>query len=88
MVGRVASEFQGVISPAERGLAIAFSQSGETSDTITALRHVKSAGYASLAVTNVMGSSIRRAVDASLYTRAGPNATRDVHYKPGRRFKL
>jgi glucosamine--fructose-6-phosphate aminotransferase (isomerizing) len=72
VVARVASEFQGVTSPAGCGLAIAFSQSGETSDTITALRHIKNAGYASLAVSNVMGSSITRIVDATLYTRAGP----------------
>jgi len=72
VVARVASEFQGGSLRSERGLAIAFSQSGETTDTITALRHVKNAGFSSLAVTNVMESSITRAVDATLYTRAGP----------------
>lgn len=72
VVARVASEFQAGSLRSDRGLAIAFSQSGETTDTITALRHVKSAGFSSLAVTNVMESSITRAVDATLYTRAGP----------------
>ncbi|MFQ6030448.1 MAG: SIS domain-containing protein, partial [Dehalococcoidia bacterium] len=50
----------------------AFSQSGETSDTMTALRRVKEAGFISLGVTNVMGSSITRTVDSTLYTLAGP----------------
>jgi glucosamine--fructose-6-phosphate aminotransferase (isomerizing) len=72
VTARVASEFQRPIIKAERGLAVAFSQSGETSDTLAALRRVRSAGYAALGVTNVMGSSMTRAVDATLYTRAGP----------------
>ena len=62
---KVASEFQGSISPVNRGLAIAFSQSGETSDTITAVRSLEGLNYASLAVTNVMGSSLTRMVDDS-----------------------
>ena len=73
VVARVASEFRGGASQAQhRMLAIAFSQSGETTDTIAALRSINSAGYASLAVTNVMGSSISRTANATLYTRAGP----------------
>jgi glucosamine--fructose-6-phosphate aminotransferase (isomerizing) len=72
ITARVASEFQRPTVHASRGLAIAFSQSGETSDTMNALRRLKNTGYASLGVTNVMGSSITRAVDATLYTKAGP----------------
>ena len=48
VTARVASEFQRPIIKAERGLAVAFSQSGETSDTLAALRRVRSAGYAAL----------------------------------------
>ncbi len=70
---KVASEFQGSLSPVIRGLAIAFSQSGETSDTITPVRRLEGPSYASLAVTNVMGSSLTRMVDSTLYTRAGPD---------------
>ncbi|MCZ6866381.1 MAG: isomerizing glutamine--fructose-6-phosphate transaminase [Chloroflexi bacterium] len=72
VTARVASEFQKPAVKAEQGLVVAFSQSGETSDTLTALRRILGQGYASLGVTNVMGSSITRAVDATLYTRAGP----------------
>jgi glucosamine--fructose-6-phosphate aminotransferase (isomerizing) len=72
VTARVASEFQRPTVQTSRGLAIAFSQSGETSDTMNALRRLKDSGYASLGVTNVMGSSMSRAVDATLYTKAGP----------------
>ena len=58
---RVASEFQKPAIKAEQGLVVAFSQSGETSDTLTVLRRIKGQVYASLGVTNVMGSSITRA---------------------------
>jgi glucosamine--fructose-6-phosphate aminotransferase (isomerizing) len=53
-------------------LVIAVSQSGETADTLEALRICKQRGARSLAVCNVMGSSIPRMVEATLYTRAGP----------------
>ena len=53
-------------------LVIAVSQSGETADTLEALRIVKAAGARAIAVCNVMGSSIPRMCDATLYTRAGP----------------
>jgi glucosamine--fructose-6-phosphate aminotransferase (isomerizing) len=72
ITARVASEFQQPTVQAARGLAIAFSQSGETSDTMNALRRVRNTGYVSLGVTNVMGSSMTRAVDSTLYTKAGP----------------
>ncbi len=53
-------------------LVIAVSQSGETADTLEALRIVKQQGAKAIAICNVMGSSIPRACDATLYTRAGP----------------
>lgn len=69
---RVASELHEGAFQGPGSLAVAFSQSGETSDTITALRRAKDSGYRSLAITNVMGSSITRLADSTLYTRAGP----------------
>lgn len=53
-------------------LAIVISQSGETSDTLAALKEVKAMGARTLAVTNVVGSSIAREADNVLYTWAGP----------------
>ena len=53
-------------------LCIYISQSGETADTIAALKLSKSKGATTLAVTNVIGSSITREADYSIYTHAGP----------------
>ena len=53
-------------------LVIAVSQSGETADTLGALKKAKQAGAQTLAITNVVGSSITRLADAVLYTWAGP----------------
>ena len=53
-------------------LVIIISQSGETSDTLAALRLAKSRGVPVLAIVNVVGSSIARAADYVLYTYAGP----------------
>ena len=53
-------------------LAIVISQSGETSDTLAALREAKRLGSRTLAVTNVVGSSIAREADQVVYTYAGP----------------
>ncbi len=54
-------------------LFVALSQSGETADTLAALRYAKQAGYAgTLAVCNVPGSSLVRESDSRLMTRAGP----------------
>jgi glutamine---fructose-6-phosphate transaminase (isomerizing) len=68
-----ASEFRYADPVIDQGmLVIAVSQSGETADTLEALRIVKAAGARTVAICNVMGSSIPRACDATLYTRAGP----------------
>ena len=53
-------------------LCIFISQSGETADTIAALKLCKEKGAKTLAVSNVIGSSITREADYSIYTHAGP----------------
>ena len=53
-------------------LVILLSQSGETADTLAALRHAKSRGVYTLAIVNVVGSSLAREADSVLYTWAGP----------------
>ncbi|MCZ7357726.1 MAG: glutamine--fructose-6-phosphate transaminase (isomerizing) [Candidatus Methanoperedens sp.] len=67
----IASEFR--YSHSSPGsLVIVISQSGETADTLAALREAKSSGCKTLAITNVMGSTITREVDSVIYTRSGP----------------
>ena len=56
----------------EHTLCIYISQSGETADTIAALKLAKSKGAKTLAISNVIGSSITREADYSIYTHAGP----------------
>ena len=56
----------------EHTLCIFISQSGETADTIAALKLAKSSNATTIAVTNVVGSSITREADISVYTHAGP----------------
>ncbi|TDT66988.1 glucosamine--fructose-6-phosphate aminotransferase (isomerizing) [Hypnocyclicus thermotrophus] len=56
----------------ENTLVILVSQSGETLDTLAALREAKSKGATTLAITNVIGSSIAREADNVIYTWAGP----------------
>ena len=53
-------------------LVIIISQSGETADSLAALREAKSLGVKTLAIVNVLGSSIAREADFNLYTLAGP----------------
>ncbi|MDR1442777.1 MAG: glutamine--fructose-6-phosphate transaminase (isomerizing) [Bifidobacteriaceae bacterium] len=53
-------------------LVVAISQSGETMDTIMAIRHAREQGAKVVAVVNTMGSTIARESDAALYTHAGP----------------
>jgi glucosamine--fructose-6-phosphate aminotransferase (isomerizing) len=66
-----ASEFK-YFPPPVSGLVIGISQSGETADTLAALKHARGAGCHTLAITNVLGSSITRVADTTLYMRAGP----------------
>jgi len=55
-----------------RTLVVAISQSGETMDTLMAIRHAKSQGARVLAICNTQGATIPRESDAVLYTRGGP----------------
>ena len=69
----IASEFRyrdPILRPED--LVVIISQSGETSDTLAALKLAKSRGVPVLAIVNVVGSSIARAADYVLYTYAGP----------------
>jgi glucosamine--fructose-6-phosphate aminotransferase (isomerizing) len=69
----LASEFRyrdPILGP--RSLVIAISQSGETMDTLMALRHAREQGSKVLAICNTNGSTIPRESDAVLYTHAGP----------------
>ena len=68
-----ASEFRyrhPVITPHD--VVIAVSQSGETADTLAAIKLAKEEGAVVLGICNVIGSSISRATDAGVYTHAGP----------------
>ena len=56
----------------KKSLCIFISQSGETADTIAALKLAKSKGAKTIAISNVIGSSITHEADYSLYTHAGP----------------
>ncbi len=56
----------------DQGLVIVISQSGETADSLAALREAKKMGIRTLAIVNVVGSSISREADHVLYTLAGP----------------
>ncbi len=56
----------------EKTLCLFISQSGETADTIAALKLCKEKGAKTLAISNVIGSSITREADYSIYTHAGP----------------
>lgn len=55
-----------------KGLVVIISQSGETADSLAALREAKSKGIQTLAIVNVVGSSIAREADKVFYTLAGP----------------
>src|SRR5437588_6281810 len=56
----------------ERTLVVGISQSGETADTLAALREAKRRGARTLGLVNVVGSSIAREVDGGIYLHAGP----------------
>ncbi len=56
----------------QRTLVVAISQSGETADTLAAIKEAKRRGARTLGLVNVVGSTIAREVDGGLYLRAGP----------------
>jgi glucosamine--fructose-6-phosphate aminotransferase (isomerizing) len=69
----LASEFRyGDRAMDARTLTIAMSQSGETADTIEAVKIAKEAGTPIIGISNVVGSALSRLADATLYTRGGP----------------
>ena len=69
----LASEFRyRKILPDKNALVVIISQSGETADSLAALRAAKERGIRTLAVVNVVGSTIAREADNVLYTLAGP----------------
>lgn len=73
VINEIASEFrykEPLIS--ERDLVIAISQSGETADTLAAVRLAKEKGAKTVGIINVVDSTIAREVDEVIYTRAGP----------------
>ena len=66
-----ASEFR-YFPPPVSCLVLGITQSGETADTLTALKQAKSHNCPTLAITNVMGSSVSRIADTTIFMRAGP----------------
>ena len=68
-----ASEFRYRNPPMDRNtLLLAITQSGETADTLAAMREAKRMGHRALAICNVVGSSIAREADGGVYLHAGP----------------
>ncbi len=67
----LASEYRYTQGAAERPLVILISQSGETADTLGATREAKRRGCKTLGICNVIGSSLSREADKTIYTRAG-----------------
>ena len=70
----LASDFPDTVYGAlsERDCIVAITQSGETTDTITAVKYAKQYGTKVVAITNVVGSSITRLADYTIITQAGP----------------
>ncbi len=67
-----ASEFSYHGQILKNTLTIAISQSGETADTLKAVKTIKNAGHDILAICNAVGSTLSRLADQVIYTRAGP----------------
>ena len=68
----LASEFNYYPQTLARTAAVVITQSGETADTLKAIKRLKEVGCPVLAITNVVGSSATRIADQTIYTRAGP----------------
>ncbi|MFC7203556.1 glutamine--fructose-6-phosphate transaminase (isomerizing) [Haloferax namakaokahaiae] len=68
----LASEYATAPPPVDESLVIGVTQSGETADTLSALRAAKGRGAETLAVTNVVGSTAARECDHVMYIRSGP----------------
>ena len=72
VAAHAADEFRHVCKPSEKALVLAFSQSGETYDTLEALNYSREYGTRTAAVVNVIGSSIARQVDRAILQMSGP----------------
>jgi len=68
----LASEFNHYVQTLAKSGAIVITQSGETADTLKAIKKLKEAGCRVIAITNVVGSTASRVADQTVYTRAGP----------------
>jgi len=68
----LASEYVTSVPPVSDALVVGVTQSGETADTLSALRTARRRGAKTLAVTNVVGSTAARECDHAFYIRAGP----------------
>jgi glucosamine--fructose-6-phosphate aminotransferase (isomerizing) len=68
----IASEFNYYSHPLTGTMAIAITQSGETADTLKAMKRLKEAGCRVIGITNVVGSTASRIAHQTIYTRAGP----------------
>ena len=68
----LASEYASSPPPVEDDLVVGITQSGETADTLSALREAANRGAETLAVTNTVGSTAARECDHALYIRSGP----------------
>ena len=71
----IASEFEQVEPTLNKDWVIAITQSGETADTLRALKKARAAGCSTLAVVNVLGSTVTRLSDQTLLVRAGPEVS-------------
>ncbi len=69
---KIASEFDPQRMALEKSWVLGVTQSGETTDTLRALKKAKALGCPTIGITNVYGSSITRLVDQVLYTHSGP----------------
>jgi glucosamine--fructose-6-phosphate aminotransferase (isomerizing) len=68
----LASEYATAVPPTGSDLVVGISQSGETADTLSALREAHQRGAETLTLTNTVGSTMSRECDHSLYIRSGP----------------
>jgi len=68
----IASEFNYYLHSPTVPVSIAITQSGETADTLKAMKRLKQAGCRVIAITNVVDSTASRIADQTIYTRAGP----------------
>ncbi len=69
---KIASEFDPTCMALDKTRIIGITQSGETTDTLRAIKHAKSLGCPTIGITNVQGSSVTRIADQIIYTQSGP----------------